>query len=421
MSKDNKKDFDLLDDSLSYKSEEDINNSKNNSDLDSSPEKENDSGSDISDLGKEKDKDSFKKETPEDKRRNEVRKEFITEFKKKIAKYIPPKINFKGNLLNRTIVKEKYFDGKFVSNLTFFKDYILITVESELQFYNKNLELIFRHKFVEEKNEVLSLNVIDDQTIIMGAEDNLQIINFFEKVKNQITFEVIQEMKETNFYCLNVKLHNGYVLIGGMDRKYGFYEISNRMEKISKNNKLQLKFKIHKIHNVYDDDCPRIEDLNNGRLISWLIDDKNIKIIEYTTRKPRIIKSMNGYGLHDAALINDKYLLLMGLTYPQYYSWLMDTESLEIIHKWKTPQNDSFMCSLCENKFLYGSETRFALDEFSSKDGKYIRTKIYESKYIPHMTDDDWEDQYGIRYFLDEYTFVATNIRGKIMIFKCSN
>jgi len=58
---------------------------------------------------------------------------------------------------------------------------------------------------------------------------------------------------------------------------------------------------------------------------------------------------MNGYRLHNAGLISDKYLLLMGLTLltlTKYYSWLMDTETLEIVHKWRSPQDDSFMCTL---------------------------------------------------------------------------
>ena len=110
---------------------------------------------------------------------------------------------------------------------------------------------------------------------------------------------------------------------------------------------------------MYDDDCPDIVDLNNGRIFSWLNDDKNIKVIEYGLN-PRIIKSMNGYGLHNAGLVCDRYILLMGLIYPKYYTWVMDTETLEIVYKWKTPHNDSFMCTLSENKFLYCKETSYS-------------------------------------------------------------
>jgi hypothetical protein len=391
------------------------------SDEENGSDKGSDSGKgnnfeDNPDLGKDPDKEEDGGKT----KRNEVRKEFSFEFEKKIAKYIPPKIKFKGNIVNRKIIKELNFGEIFISNLTLFKTYILLTVDSTLHFYDKTLKLIFEHKFVEPGKEVLSLNNYNDETLIMGADDKVLVINIYDK-NSQITYEVIQEFKDTEFYCLNEKLYNGFLLIGGMDRKYGFYEVIHKKEKISKDNKFQLKFKIHKVHNVYDDDCPGIVDLNNGRLFSWLNDDKNIKVIEYSSRKPRIIKSKNGYGLHNAGLLCDKYLLLMGLTYPKYYSWLMDTETLNIVYAWNTPQNDSFMCTLSENKFLYGSETRFACDEFSAKDGKFSRKNLYNSKFRENITDRDWEESYGIREFLDENTFITYNMAGRLMIFKCDN
>ena len=94
----------------------------------------------------------------------------------------------------------------------------------------------------------------------------------------------------------------------------------------------------------------RIVDLNNGRLFSWLNDDNNnIKVIDYFP-KQRIKKSKNGYTLHNAGLICDKYLLLMGLTYSKYHCWLMDTQTLDIVKKWTTPHNDSFNYSLSLKK-----------------------------------------------------------------------
>jgi len=162
-----------------------------------------------------------------------------------------------------------------IFNLTLFKNYILITVDSVLYFYDYNLKEIFKNKFVKGSDEILSLNPINNETIIFGTFERVLVINFYEKTDNQITFEIIQEIKDTEFYGVNEKLNNGYILIGGMDRKYSFYEIINN------NNKLQIQLihKIEKVHNVYDDDCPAIVDLNNGRIFSWLNDDKNIKIM----------------------------------------------------------------------------------------------------------------------------------------------
>ena len=193
-----------------------------------------------------------------------------------------------------------------------------------------------------------------------------------------------------------------------------------KKEKVSKNNKFQLQFSIDLVHNVYDDDAPGIVDLNNGRIFSWLNDDNNIKVIEYSpAHKARIIKSKNGIDLHNAGLICDKYILLMGLIYPIYYSWLMDTETLEIVKKWETPDNDSFNCSLCENKFIYSSNYRIACDEFYIKDGDFFRKNIYET-YYNESHSEDWENSYGVETFLNENTFVAINSNGKLMIFSCN-
>jgi len=246
----------------------------------------------------------------------------------------------------------------------------------------------------------------------------VRVVNFFEKTKNQITFEVIQEIKDDKFYVVNEKLFNGYLLLGGFDRKYAFYEPEKKDEKISKDNKFKLVNKIELVHNVYDDDFPGIVDLNNGRLFSWLNDDNNIKVIDYFPQQ-KIIYSKKGVCLHNAGLICDKYLILMGLLYPIYYTWLMDTETLEIVYKWKTPQNDSFMVSLCENKFLYGSDSRMACDEFSVENNEFKRKNICEVYYKEDKSE-SWEDSYGIRDFLDSKTFIATNIRGKLMIYHCN-
>ena len=95
----------------------------------------------------------------------------------------------------------------------------------------------------------------------------------------------------------------------------------------------------------------------------------------------------------------------------------MDTETYEIVYKWKTPQNDRFMCCISENKFLYGSESRIGCNEFKVENGKFIRKNIYKTYFIENHTEDDWEQSYGIRYFLNENTFAAFNMAGNLIIF----
>ena len=373
---------------------------------------------DIEENDKESDDDKDD-DDKDDKRRNEVRKEFKIRFEKKIAKYIPPKILFKGNVSKRSLHTKKVFKAKYgAHNLILFKKYFVLTEESVLYFYNKIFKPIFSKNFLEnEKDEILGLNPIDNQTIVIGSTDKVLIVNFYEKKSNQIIYEIIQEIKDTEFYALNEKLMNGYLLLGGYDRKYAFYELNNKNEKVSSKNKYKLVSKIEKVHNVYDDDTPGIVDLNNGRIFSWLNDDDNIKVIEYSP-KQRIIKSMNGYKLHNAGLICDKYLMLMGLTYPEYFSWLMDTEKLEIVKKWKTPQNDSFNCSLGLNKFIYSSTYRIACDEFFIKNGEFIRKNIYET-YFKEDKEEDWKHSFGVHLILDEKTFLSIDFNGRIMVFYC--
>ena len=356
----------------------------------------------------------------DDKKRNEVRKAFKLKFEKKIAKYVPPKIAFKGNISKRQLLTKKVFESEYgASNLLLFNNYIILTEESVLYFYNKIFKQIFSEKFFEDdKEEILTLNAIDNQTIVIGATDKVRIVNFYEKKPGQITYELIQEIKDTKFYALNEKLSNGYLLIGGYDRKYAFYELKNKKDKVSLVNQYKLVNKVELVHNVYDDDTPGIVDLNNGRIFSWLNDDKNIKVIEYSP-KQRIIKSMNGYGLHNAGLICDKYLLLMGLTYPKYKSWLMDTETLEIVQEWETPQNDSFNCSLGLNKFVYSSTSRIACDELIIEKEKFIRKNLYET-YFKEDKSEDWKNSFGVHLFSDEHTFICCEFNGKIKIFYCN-
>lgn len=148
-------------------------------------------------------------------------------------------------------------------------------------------------------------------------------------------------------------------------------------------------------------------------------DDNNIKVIQYyPPSKVGIIKSQNKIGLHNAGLISDKYLILMGLLYPTYYSWLMDTETLEIVKKWKTPQNDSFNCLLCENKFLYSSTYRIGCDEFYIENGEFKRKTIYET-YFKEDKSEDFDGSFGVSTFLDETTFIALDFDGKLMFFSC--
>ena len=357
-------------------------------------------------------------EDEEDKKRNEVRQEFTLGFEKKIAKYIPHKIKFEGDIRKKTIVAQIQLQEKYSSGIHLFKNYFLYYAEGALKILNKNLKLIFSQKIIQDDNEIFGLTVINDDTIVMAASDKVRIINLNEKQTDQFILEIMQEVKETDFCCEAELLHNGYLVLVGGDRKYSFYELEKNKEKITKDNNYKLVGSVEKVHNVYDDDYPDFIDFNNGRMLSWLNDDHNIKIIEYSPEQ-KIILSKNGYQLHNAGLICDKYAILMGLSYPQYDSWLMDTESLEIVKHWVTPQNDSFSISISENTFFYSSNRRIGYDEFIVNDGEFIRKNIYECYYSEDKKE-NWDERYNVRNVLDENTFIAKTWNNKVTIFKCS-
>ena len=153
------------------------------------------------------------------------------------------------------------------------------------------------------------------------------------------------------------------------------------------------------MHNVYDDDVPHIIDLNSGYLFSMMNDDKNIKLIQYEGDF-KIIKSWDGYTLHDAGLISDKYIVLKGLTYPEYFTWLLDLEKLEIVKTWKTPNNDSFVQVIAKNKFLTGTDNRFALQEIKEENGDFVLNDLMTTGF------QGFERFYG-NIFLDEKTFIT--------------
>ena len=377
------------------------------------PEEHN-SFSDSNDNKSEKSSD----EGEEDKKRNEVRQEFTLQFEKKLAKYIPPKMKFEGDLRKKTLVNKALCPDKYSSDITIFKNYFLYTHQETLKILNKDLKNVYSEPIADNGNEIFGLSPVNNEYIIVVASDKVRIIFLNLEKEDKISHEVIQEIKETEYYCYSKILNNGYLLLAGGDRKYYFYDLEKPEQKFGKDNKYKLIGKVDDVHNVYDDDFPYCIDLNNGRILSWLNDDKNIKIIEYYPEQ-KIIMSKNGFTLHNAGLISDKYIILMGLTYPQYDSWLMDTETLEIVKHWVTPQNDSFVECYKENVFFYSSTSRIACDELIIKNGEFIRNNIYEVYYTEDKKE-NMDERFSIHNLIDEFTFITKTWNDKIMIYKCS-
>ena len=113
-------------------------------------------GSDVdSNSGKHKGSGSGSENDPDDEKRNQVRKEFTLDFEKKIAKYIPPKIKFKGDISKRKEIKSKQLEGEYASPVIKFNKYFVYFSEGHIRFLNSTtLDDIYQEKISGEKYSI---------------------------------------------------------------------------------------------------------------------------------------------------------------------------------------------------------------------------------------------------------------------------
>ncbi len=77
-----------------------------------------------------------------------------------------------------------------------------------------------------ETDEIISINKIDEDSLIIVAH-KIRIIKFEENQPKNITYEIIQEICETNLYYAGLILSNDLLLVGGEDQKFVFYQLEN--------------------------------------------------------------------------------------------------------------------------------------------------------------------------------------------------
>ena len=339
----------------------------------------------------------------------------------KYAKFIPPKLEFKGDLTKMQVKNKIVFENDvFISRLMIFKGYIILNVDKGIAFYEKETYTkIFQENFTTD--DILSIKILDEDTLLIAAFDKTRIIRFEEKEPKKITYELIQEITDTDFYYIGEILSNDLLLLAGGDKKYVFYQLENYVSdrRVSKNNLYKKIGEIENVHNVYDDDFARVIDLNSGYLLSMMNDDHNIKIIQYEGEF-KIIKSIDGYQLHDACLISDKYIVLKGLRLPQYYTWLFDVEKLEVVKEWETPENEGFARCIAENKFFTGSTMSLAISVIEEKDGDFEMKDICRIKYDDVKDQYDFEQQYIDILLLNEKSFIGCTFNSVLAVIECN-
>ena len=337
----------------------------------------------------------------------------------KYAKFIPPKIEFKGDLTKMQVKNKIDFGDQYLSRLIIFKGYIILNFENGIAFYEKETyKKIFQENF--STDDISSIKIIDDDTILLTAIDKTRIIRFKEEEPKKITYQIIQEITDTDFYYIGEILSNGLLLLAGGDKKYVFYQLENYVadRRVSEINLFKKIGEIENVHNVYNDDVARVIDLNSGYLFSMMNDDKNIKIIQYEGEF-KIIKSIDGYQLHDACLISDKYIVLKGLRLPQYYTWLFDVEKLEVVKEWETPENDGLVYCISENKFFTSSTLSFGISVIEKKNEDFEMKEIW-IKYEGVKDEYDFEKQFISILKKKKKSFIGCTYKSFLVVIECN-
>ncbi len=270
---------------------------------------------------------------------------------KRLAKFIAPNIEFKGDITKMKLLHKIPFDFFRADKILFFKGYLLLNTGNGIALLEQETyKTIFKKEF--ETDEIISINKIDEDSLIIVAH-KIRIIKFEENQPKNITYEIIQEICETNLYYAGLILSNDLLLVAGEDQKFVFYQLENYNEdkKFNKNNLYKKIAEIENVHNVLEEDLPNVIDLNNGLLLSYTNIRADIKICKYDGEF-KLIKSIEKYEWDTAELISNKYVILRGCVYPDYNICLFDVEKLEIIKIWETSNRDFFIQPICENKIF---------------------------------------------------------------------
>ena len=318
----------------------------------------------------------------------------------KLAKFNPPNKEFNGNITKMKLLHKIPFNFFQASKLQFFKGYILLNTGNGIALLEpETYKTIFRQEF--DTDAIITVNKIDEDSLVIAALDKIRIIKFDEKQTKNITYEIIQEICDTSLYYAGLILSNNLLLVAGEDGKFVFYQLEkyNTDNKLSKNNLYKKIGEINNVHNVLEEDLPNIIDLNNGLLLSYTHCGADIKICQYDGGF-KLVHSLEKYEWDTAELISNKYVILKGLGDPEYSICLFDVEKLEIVKTWETTIRDIFIQPISENKFFTGSNERFAICEIKEENNEITLKDVY-------ITDYQNFDIFSYPLVLDEKTFLT--------------
>ena len=320
----------------------------------------------------------------------------------KLAVFNSPKIEFKGDITKMKVLHKIPYETSHLDRIVSFKGYFLVNLGNGIAFLEKDTyKIIFKQEL--EVEEILGINLIDEDTFIIISFDKLRIIRFEEKEPKKFTYEIIQEICDTELYYAGIILSNDLLLAAGEDEKYSFYKLEKYEtdKKLSKNNLYKKIGEVKNVHKVLIEDLPSIIDLNNGLIISYTHCGSDIAVVQYD-EEIKLVKKIieQKYEWDTAELISDKYVLFKALGTPDYNTCLFDVEKLELVKAWDTDIRDNFIQPICQNKFFTGSDKRFTISELKEENEEVDIKEIFVSDYQGF-------DCFAYPFILDEKSFLT--------------
>ena len=158
----------------------------------------------------------------------------------------------------------------------------MINLGNGIAFLEKDAyNIIYKQEL--EVEEINTINIIDEDILIIVAFDKIRIIRFEEKGPKKFTYEIIQEIYDTELYYVGIILSNGLLLAAGEDEKYSFYRLEkyDTNKKLSKDNLYKKIVEVNNVHKILIEDLPTIIDLNNGFILSYTHCESDIVIVQY--------------------------------------------------------------------------------------------------------------------------------------------
>ena len=319
--------------------------------------------------------------------------------------------NFSFDLNQLKEIKTINCKPDFVHNILIFQSYLITSLSNKITFFNMNTyEKVFEEKIFEE--EIIKIIKINEDTLSLISLNGSLLVKFSQnKFNKKINYDIIQEINYNEGFYNGIYLSNENLVYSSFDKKLIFYRLKKfPLNKIfSKFNIYDKYFIFDNIHNILEKQFPGLIDLKNGKIISWMFDDKNIKIIDY--EEMEIIKNINDYFVQDVCLINNKNVIIKIFEPQNFYSLLFDIEKFEVIKKFNSKENEYGIVFIQENKYISFSHKEIIVYYINESNGEFSQNEISCRK-------NNINDNVSDILIWDKNTLIIVENNEKIIIYK---